>query len=486
MEQDLVALLNDYYGPDPAPTERKHLDFALSSRERGRHLLDRVIARTGIDVGGKRILDVGSAYAGFVIEAAARGAEAWGVEISPRLAEYGAANARGEPGEIHLVRADACSRAALDALPRNFDLVLVNDVFEHVYDTAPLLRQLHTLLRRGAPFVFSIPNGNALRSVEREGHNGIPGISLLAPNWWHYFTRSFTAFYRPWSHYTGLFRAFGFRRIDAWRRAPLRPDQVRAEIAQGLERARAKVATLPLDSRTEPTVTAAMAQYEADLADDLAHRDAEYLQWRYLTTFWEGCAYKGGPVLADVTEEPPLPRTRRITRRLKAMVEPQRIPSVGRVSASDPELASSWCKRSNVTIVREGETIRCDVTGLPSSSNAGQYGGIRVPVAPFARVRLDLELLDVEHVDTVFVDGQDGAGARVLRWQWSHPNPRTYARSVIELLPGADSGPFRAAAPGPGAVRELHIFLRVSNGRRAGFALHGLEVVADDTRGLPT
>ena len=93
MEQDLVDKLHAFYGTDLTPVTRKHLDFALSNRKRGRKVIDRVVKVTGMDLRGKRVLDVGSAYGGFVIEAAASGADAWGVEISGRLHEYGRLNA---------------------------------------------------------------------------------------------------------------------------------------------------------------------------------------------------------------------------------------------------------------------------------------------------------------------------------------------------------------------------------------------------------
>ncbi|MCA9675545.1 MAG: class I SAM-dependent methyltransferase, partial [Myxococcales bacterium] len=304
MEQDLVDKLHAFYGTDLTPVTRKHLDFALSNRKRGRKVIDRVVKVTGMDLRGKRVLDVGSAYGGFVIEAAASGADAWGVEISGRLHEYGRLNAQGEAGQIHQLHADFLSRRVLAELPHDFDLVLVNDVFEHVYDTAALLKQLHALMRPGAPFMFSIPNGDCVTAVAREGHNLTPGISLLAPNWWHHAVEEFTAFYHPWSYYSGLFRAFGFDRIDTWGGPKRALDDTRAEIRAGLATARDAVATLELDPAARATMRDTLAEYEARLDADLATGDADYLRWRYLNTFWKGCAYKGGAIFADVAEKP--------------------------------------------------------------------------------------------------------------------------------------------------------------------------------------
>jgi SAM-dependent methyltransferase len=507
MENELIAKLNAFYGADPAPQMRKHLEFALTNRRRGKKALDRVVAKTGIELRGKRVLDVGSAYGGFVIEAAARGAEAWGIEISGRLHEYGLLNAKGESGDIHQVHADFCSRKALRELPRDFDLVLINDVFEHVYDTAALLDQLRTVMRDGAPFVFSIPNGDALSAVEREGHNGTPGISQLAPNWWHYYIPSYTAFYRPWSHYTALFRGFGFDRIDAWRRTQLEPADARIAIAQGLERALAAVASLDPDTKGRQAMAAAIEEYQERLAADLETAPTTLLQWRYLTNFWEGCAYKGGPLLAEVdgrdgdvdrpSNRRPSARDRfeqivpgavgRLKRTIGKLVgpksSPEAAPRAGMETVSldrtPAELASRWCKRATTEITVTGGAIRCEVTGDAHATGDGQYGGVRLPVANPGRLHLELELFGTEHIEGVFVDGEDGGGHghRRMRWWWRDPRPEAAVRATHELVAGSDGPKFRAISPAvPAEVTEIHVFLHVARGQRAGFVLHRVEV----------
>ena len=122
MESDFVAKVQASFGPNLTPIQRKHMRFALSNRVRGAKVLDEVVAHTGLDLRGKRVLDVGSAYGGFVIQAAQRGAEAWGVEIGKHLHELGKLNAQGELGAIHQVHSDFLSPAVLDVLPRDFNL----------------------------------------------------------------------------------------------------------------------------------------------------------------------------------------------------------------------------------------------------------------------------------------------------------------------------------------------------------------------------
>jgi SAM-dependent methyltransferase len=508
MEDELNVKLRAYYGADPTPIELKHLDFAMSNRRRGSKVINKVVARTGIDLRGKRVLDVGSAYGGFVIEAAARGAEAWGVEIGRRLHEYGLLNARGEPGDIHQVHANFLSPRVLDELPRDFDLVLVNDVFEHIYDTAALLKQLHALMRPGAAFMFAIPNGDAVKHLEREGHNGTPGLTLLPPNYWHRVVDHYTCFYHPWSYYAGLFRAFGFERIDTWSSRRLGVDDTRAEIAAGVVRAKAAIATLKLDDTTREVLEANLADYETRLARDLAAGDAAHLTWRYLTTFWSGCAFKGGAVTADVDEHP-TPRAAGAAERLSTGVRgmalrardavalwKRRGVSLPRAFAPPPpavvmqpralapvsldvpaaELTSHWSRRTQTSVTPTGTGLRCDVVA-GGDSGPGNYGGVRLPIAQPGRLRLDLELVGIEHIESVYIDGEDVRRRRRVRWRWAHPSPSRAARAVFELEAGVDGTTFLAAAPTePAEATELHIFIRVAAGQRAAFVLHGIEV----------
>jgi SAM-dependent methyltransferase len=306
MEEELASALRaEYDGKEATELDERHLRFALTSRKRGRERLDRAVSHAGVSLRGARVLDVGSAYGGFVVEAASRGAEAWGVEINERLHQLALLGARGERGDMHFVHADFLSRRALAALPRDFDLVVANDVFEHVYDTARLLAQLHTVMRDGAPFVFSIPNGDAIQHVVEEGHYGLPAITQLPPNEWQRYLRSFTAFYRPWSYYTGLFRAFGFTRIETWGRALRTLDEARAEIPDGLARARARIRDLKMDGGLKQMLSRALDRYEERVTEDLAAGDLALLNFRYLTKFWNGVAFKDGRAIADLDERPP-------------------------------------------------------------------------------------------------------------------------------------------------------------------------------------
>jgi hypothetical protein len=140
-----------------------------------------------------------------------------------------------------------------------------------------------------------------------------------------------------------------------------------------------------------------------------------------------------------------------------------------------PQLASHWCQRSRVEVSTHDGSLRCEVTALDDGSGTS-YGGVRLPIVRPARLRLDLELVGLEHVDAVYVYGEDARHRRHLRWQWSRPSIHRSPRDVFELVAGEDGGSFRALEPAAADdVTEVHVFLRVAPGQRAGFVLHGVE-----------
>ena len=374
-------------------------------------------------------------------------------------------------------------------------------MFEHVYDTAALLKQMHTLMKPGTPFMFAIPNPYAVSNLKREGHNGTPGLTLLPPNFWHRVFKGFTCFYHPWSYYSGLFRAMGFERIETWKAERSSVNNMRAKISAGLARAKEAISNVSMDGKSRLVLDANLADYERRLADDLAAGDPDYLAWRYLTTFWRGCAFKGGVISADVAEKPrAIHQPWAVTRRLRGLAQhirelldgkPRSKESVLDTSAasmvtlgpeltlvplalSPPQLTTRWNLRSQTTVTAEGGALRCEVVAEPSGGS--HYGGLCVPVARARRVRLDLELLNPAHIEAVYLDGEDGRCGRPLRWKWSQPSTHSTAREVFTLEPGRDGSTFTTVLPvGDAEVAELHLFVRVATGKRAGFVLHGLE-----------
>jgi 2-polyprenyl-3-methyl-5-hydroxy-6-metoxy-1,4-benzoquinol methylase len=98
------------------------------------------------------VLDVGCAEGAFSRAVKNRtGAEVWGIEYDPKAAE----NAKA--GIDHVLVGDANEQIA--KLPDDyFDVIICNDVLEHLVDPYATLRQLRGKLKAGGVVVASIPN----------------------------------------------------------------------------------------------------------------------------------------------------------------------------------------------------------------------------------------------------------------------------------------------------------------------------------------
>ena len=281
----------------------QNYSFASNTRSRGLKFIESMQKEVGFDFSGAMILDIGCAYGGFCIEAARKGARAYGIDIEDGLLELAMINAEDEEidGEIHFLKIDATSGDLLKLLPRNFDFVVVNDVFEHVYDTAKLLNNISRITADNATLYFQIPNGLCTQSIRKEGHRWIPGISIMDPSFWHYRLRQdFSIYYRRWDYYAALLSCYGFGdigllnfgktfdgdRAQLARHLEVEFEDIRKAISDDLER-QDSIAR----SYREALLTR-IAEIEKEMQDDLNSLSDAELCWKYLTAFWKGIAVK--------------------------------------------------------------------------------------------------------------------------------------------------------------------------------------------------
>lgn len=156
VESDLGALYSTYY-------PRKHVDI-----ENLRHEANRVTAPlarfwrwcAGTDnqgqysvKPGERMLDIGCGSGLSLLEAQALGAEAWGVEADP--------NVRRIADDLSL-RIHIGSLLDEPFAGEKFDLVVLNQVIEHVPDPGMLLDRLRSRIRTGGRIVLVFPNAGSL------------------------------------------------------------------------------------------------------------------------------------------------------------------------------------------------------------------------------------------------------------------------------------------------------------------------------------
>jgi len=112
------------------------------------------------DVSGKRVLDLGCGAGENAVALAARGAHVIAVDAS--AGQLAAARRLADTAEVRVEwhHSDASDLAFLRA--DSIDLALATGLIGEVDDLDRLLRQVHRVLRPGAPFVFSFDHPVAL------------------------------------------------------------------------------------------------------------------------------------------------------------------------------------------------------------------------------------------------------------------------------------------------------------------------------------
>ena len=108
------------------------------------------------DLKGRRVLELGCGAAQSSIAFARSGATAIGVDVSAAQLEHGRRLAEQAEVRVELRQGDMADLAFLRA--DSIDLAFSSYAFQYVEDLNRVFRQVHRVLRVGAPLVFSLPH----------------------------------------------------------------------------------------------------------------------------------------------------------------------------------------------------------------------------------------------------------------------------------------------------------------------------------------
>lgn len=149
----------------------------ISEYPRGEFIL-RTLRRDlpGFDPAGMRVLDVGCGDAGVVIAFAEAGAVATGIEPYERSVERGRVRAEEHGVGLELKIGVAEELPFPDA---SFDLVLIDNVLEHVQDRERTLAEIRRVLRPGGLLYLVTPKPFAVHSLWSDPHYRMAGLTLM-------------------------------------------------------------------------------------------------------------------------------------------------------------------------------------------------------------------------------------------------------------------------------------------------------------------
>ncbi|HYR75271.1 MAG TPA: glycosyltransferase [Pyrinomonadaceae bacterium] len=154
-----------------------YFEFAITCNERGRRVA--TLLKKYTKLRGKRYLDVGCAYAGFLVAFAQQGAEVVGIDTDEVVLTLAQPNLLDNKLKAPLLKKDATRFEELEGFRNSFDIITCNDVIEHVDDPQSLLCNIANLMRDDGVAYFEIPNRFHPRHVLQDGHYQLFGITLL-------------------------------------------------------------------------------------------------------------------------------------------------------------------------------------------------------------------------------------------------------------------------------------------------------------------
>ncbi len=171
----------------------KFIDYKLRMQE----FQDRLIRRICMyeNIVSKRVLDAGSGEGGLVVALNLRGCMAAGADIKEDNIRISKLRARleGLPENIFI----HCDASGLPFEDGFFDMVIMNEVLEHVADVQATMKEVARVLKEGGLFFARVPN--ALWPFE--GH-----VNLWFPHWLPSpLRRSYVRLFRPRKGYESCF-----------------------------------------------------------------------------------------------------------------------------------------------------------------------------------------------------------------------------------------------------------------------------------------
>jgi 2-polyprenyl-3-methyl-5-hydroxy-6-metoxy-1,4-benzoquinol methylase len=151
--------------------------YARREIQRGREIVR--IVRERIPLAGRRVLDVGCGYGGSLICFAEQGADAVGVEVDEDRFQVGKKRLADLGINADYRLEDICASDAPRRLG-TFDVIVAQDVMEHVMDPVQAIRTLSLILRRGGVIYVQVGNKYSFDQLQADHHYRLAGITVLA------------------------------------------------------------------------------------------------------------------------------------------------------------------------------------------------------------------------------------------------------------------------------------------------------------------
>lgn len=160
----------------------------LQAIERGREIVHSISHLSKIDQAS--VLDIGSGYGGACIAFGEAGAKVIGVDPFPHRVKGASIRASLDYGQkrTHFILAPG---EELPFASESFDIIVCEDVMEHVVSHSQVLREIARTLKPGGVLYLQFPNLFSWENIRRDPHYDLFGASLLPPRFGAWYVTRF-------------------------------------------------------------------------------------------------------------------------------------------------------------------------------------------------------------------------------------------------------------------------------------------------------
>jgi 2-polyprenyl-3-methyl-5-hydroxy-6-metoxy-1,4-benzoquinol methylase len=159
-----------------------------------------------------KVLDVGCGDGGTAIAFIKSGNEVYAIDVDYEIIKRAKARAEEEKVKVNFLVADGLRSPFMHSF---FDIIICNDVIEHVLKPPKLTMEAHRTLKSGGIIYLSAPNKISPYQIIHDDHYGLFGISLMPrriAKWYVTKIRKATREYNVYSSFTywSLLRILSF------------------------------------------------------------------------------------------------------------------------------------------------------------------------------------------------------------------------------------------------------------------------------------
>src|SRR6185437_7225487 len=151
--------------------------YANREIQRGRAIARQI--RKHIPLSGRRMLDVGCGYGGTLVSFAEQGCIVTGAEIDPERARVGRQRLADLGIQSDYRQDDICAARIKERIG-TFDIIVVQDVLEHVMDPGQTISALSSLLRRNGVIYVVVGNKYSPDQLMADHHYAQAGMTILS------------------------------------------------------------------------------------------------------------------------------------------------------------------------------------------------------------------------------------------------------------------------------------------------------------------